>query len=154
MKQEISLFLPITVESWGEEISVSLTVSKGEVSDFALGLVLLQQALIDALSIRSPSGQMNLWLQCSLTSRGVGKACAAVGVIDEAKVEVNFNTLAMEFVLTALLKYYRDAMAEVDHIDVEVQPADPGKRPFDLAIRFRDSVPPVSLAEAMRRLED
>jgi hypothetical protein len=59
---------------------------------------------------------------------------------------------SLDYVHRFFLKYYRDGIADVDHIDVEATDADTGKSGEYIKFRVPDWKQPVSPKEAERRL--
>jgi hypothetical protein len=70
---------------------------------------------------------------------------------DLNRVAMTRNNL--EYVQHFFLKYYRDGVAEVDHLDLQAIDAETGDKEVYVTFRAPESKPPVTPEEARRRLE-
>ena len=80
-----------------------------------------------------------------------------------AKASITFQTQCSDVRLTGnnvdylcqfFLKYYRDGVAEVDHVDLEASNAETGDQEVYVTFQVSESKLPLSPEEAKRRLED
>lgn len=60
----------------------------------------------------------------------------------------------LDYVHQFFLKYYRDGVAEVDHLDLEAVDAETGHEEIYITFQVSESRPPLSPEEAKKRLED
>jgi hypothetical protein len=59
----------------------------------------------------------------------------------------------LEYIQAFFLKYYRDEVAEVDHVDLEAIDVATGKQGEYVTFRVPDSKPPLSAQEVKERLQ-
>lgn len=146
-----SIRLPIEIDLVrhpGQTVLV-LTFRREAIRDWCLGLCLLNEGLIETLTLAEERG----------------RAAVKIRVLDKPKVHgrtnANFRSdisqlevprTSLEYIQAFFLKYYRDEVAEVDHVDLEAIDADTGKQDEYVTFRVPDFRPPVSAQEAEKRL--
>ena len=109
-------------------------------------LLLLSERLIEGLTIRREGSKHRVRIRRSDT-----KGCA-VASWREDSLEIGLSDREIGSWLSFFLKYYRDGMAEVDHIDIEASSAREGIPPIDIVLKVAHAQPPLSAEEARRRL--
>jgi hypothetical protein len=130
--------------------SVLILSFRGEaLRDWCLGLCLLKERLIDSLTVTEDGGGRAVKLQVLANPKIPGRISASFGS-DRSQLEI--PTTSLEYIQAFFLRYYRDEMADVDHIDMEAIDAATGKQDEYVIFRVPDSKPAVSPAEAGRRL--
>ena len=146
-----NLRLPIDIElrrHAGQSVLV-LSFRREALRDWCLGLCLLKEGLIETLTVAEERGG----------------AAVKIRVLDKPKVpgraNVNFRSdmsqlevprTSLEYIQAFFLRYYRDEVSEVDHVDLEAIDSDTGKRDEYITFCVPDSRPPVSAKEAEERL--
>ncbi len=70
------------------------------------------------------------------------------------KYEIRLTQNGLQYIISFLLKYYRDSYAPVDHTHLSISNKSPLGRSGDLTIIAEDSAKPMSGEEAKRILED
>jgi hypothetical protein len=147
-----NLRLPIDIElrrHAGQGVLV-LSFRREALRDWCLGLCLLKEGLIDTLTVAEEHGS----------------AAVKIRVLDDPKVHgrtnANFRSdigqlevprTSLEYLQAFFLKYYRDEVAEVDHVDLEAIDVNTGKQGEYVIFRVPDSKPPVSVSEAKKRFQ-
>ena len=133
--------LSLAVESLTVERQALLRfhVTKGILADWSISLQLLQDGLVDAVLFRRIDSSEKIEL-CIATENQ--------SHVNEYKdrVVVSLTKSDLDYIRSFFLRYYRDGVAEVDHLDI--QNSDGGYTTFCA----EQSVPPVSAGEAKRRL--
>ena len=109
-----------------------------------IGLCLLKEHLISSLDIVHTNGDDLLRVQRSTSSTSIE--------IRQAKIDLAVSSVEIDLWLHFTLRTVRDGVAEVDHIDLEVDEAGQTGRRVDLIIAYPSSASPVSSTEARRRL--
>lgn len=117
---------------------VQIAVPPVSIRDWCLSLQLLQENLVEAIIFRVDKPQQRVEVTV-----GVATRC---DIGQDGTVYIILNTRNLDFVRHFYLRYYRDGVAEVDHIDIET---DEG---VYITFKVEESLPPVSLDEAKRRL--
>lgn len=142
------LDLPISVTDYGDQKAVSIDIGRNSISEWCLALCLLERNLVRLLTVTSRSELFKLTIlkksQLPNSVRGRVK-----WQLNEAEVQVSQTELEMW--LDFFLKYYRDGIADVDHIDVDIPVQEDAKGLF-ITFSVTDFMPPVSSEEARRRL--
>jgi hypothetical protein len=106
---------------------------------------LLSEELVEELILRPVSGSWILSLRESSAPRDIHlRKC------DDNAIIVSLGRIALEVCLVYFLKYYRDGLADVDHLDFEAT-WDTGDA-CDFSLKVALHKPPVSAEEARKRL--
>jgi hypothetical protein len=128
------------------EIALEVSFAPGAMRDWSLGLVLLKEQLVDALLVTESPGRSSLELCRSGQTRDRAKA-----VFAGSATRLALSNTELDHLVHFFLKYFRDGIAEVDHVDVQ---AVSGEADQECYITFivPESAPPVSSAEARKRL--
>ena len=67
--------------------------------------------------------------------------------------DVFLSRTGLDYWATFFLKYYRDGVGEVNHLDVEAYPRNPNMaRGLGIVLQIANALPPISGEEARRRL--
>jgi hypothetical protein len=109
------------------------------------GLCLLKEQLVERVIFRAEQGSWVVRL-----GRADGAREVLFSKYAPRRLEIQLGETELERWLVFFLKYFRDGVAEVDHLDVEGTLAS-GQR-FDLVLKVACAAPPVSADEARRRL--
>lgn len=111
----------------------------------ALGLMLLQEALIDQLIVRPYAGRWVLRLRAS--GHALDSRLSRYG---ERRIELALSQTELANWLGFFLIYHRDGQAPVDHLDLETHWENGAA--CDFMLEVGKSAPPISSEEARRRL--
>jgi hypothetical protein len=130
---------------FGQRESV-VEIMQERVGLWALETSLLLQGLADSLTVRSPGG--GTLLLSLLPDKSVKRSI--VSSIGTNKMRFELARTQTEYLQTALLRAYRDGMADVDHIHIEGECTGTA---YNLTFFFGASRPPMSAEEATRRLQ-
>lgn len=110
------------------------------VSDETRSLVLLELSLLSF-------GLSDVWIIEGTSRIALSATSAPSGTQNGSSWEVGLTHTSLEALLAYLLKWARDGLAEVDHIDVEIRGT-----PLTLTIRGGPYRPPLSEAAAVEAL--
>jgi len=138
----------LTVDDQAQEISISINLDAVPIWRWCLELCLLRDNLAEALTISSKSAGVQVTVSTGLEAFARGRALVTWQE-DEAFIQITDTEL--EYWLAWSLKYYRDGIANVNHIDVEIASRD-SKKGITLTLRVDNAQPSVSAEEARRRL--
>lgn len=130
-----------------ETIKVALAGVAAE--RFALGLCLLKERLADTLVIVDRGGQRRLRLAWDVRLMPNERARISR---ERQLVEVQISTTELERLVVFFLKFARDGVAEVDHVDVEDQAKRSANFGSMVVLKVDRAKPPMSRDEAVRRL--
>jgi len=127
------------------DVSLRVSFDADAINDWTLGLVLLKERLVDVLGVSENAGQNTLEL-----SRGDARARARA-VLAEPSSRLAVSDAELEHLAHFFLKYVRDGFGEVDHVDIQVTEGKSDRESY-VTFTVSESAPPVSSAEARRRL--
>lgn len=131
---------------------VRIEISTSQVLDWCLNLVLLQKALVDSVSIVSTESDEQTRIRLRVDPK---LSPSQRGRINwqgrDADLSIAKNEL--DLWIHFYLKYYRDGIADVDHIDVEI-PADRKHQQVGLFLTLTvpHARPPLSETDLRRQL--
>lgn|SRR5574341_94789 len=131
-----------TLPDWD---SLVIEFSDESISDLCAGLFLLKEGLITSLSVSEKSGNGKLNIR-TLTDNDQSQVTWEANT---AQIKLNENDF--EYCSHFFLKYYRDGIAEVDHIDIEYAGDDSGAALGYIVMKVSRYHPPGS-AEELRQL--
>jgi hypothetical protein len=114
MKKTIRLCIGIDDKGLSGHWAVNVRISEESLPDWTLGLTLLKENLVQSVVFVTSDGSKKLEIT---QSASIGHAVAREknGVIT---VELSVNQV--EYIQAFFLKYFRDGVAEVDHLDLDV----------------------------------
>jgi hypothetical protein len=136
-------FLSLPGESLVGAGEVVIELKQGVIGSFALELALLLSGLVQSLRIQPSKGPQ---LLVTLTDgERVSKANMTPEPPDTVRLKIGRNQAA--YLQAALLRAYRDQMAEVDHVHIEGQC---NGTPFDLTVMFEFARVPMTPEEAQK----
>jgi len=149
MNQETRLSVDLQIVHHPGQSVLRLQFRREALRDWCLGLCLLKEGLIDAFTITEQAAK-------------AAKVKFIVGAKPGARSRATLKVEASEVMLTRngldylyqfFLKYYRDGVAEVDHLDLEAVDAETGDKEIYITFQASESRPPMTPEEARRRLE-
>jgi hypothetical protein len=149
MNTHLHLAVDIELQRRNEQAVLLISFHREALQDWCLGLCLLHTGLIGTLVITGRRRNMMMKLHFGTNAKGDRVARATLRP-DASEVELTHNGL--DYLQQFFLKYYRDGVAEVDHLDLEAIDAVTGKKNIYVTFRVPNSTPPVSPEEAARRL--
>ncbi len=146
-----SLRLSVDIEFSNDPMQpvLKVLVKREAVRDFSLGLCLLQEALVDVLIVADVNSKKSLKLR--LKMRNEDDQRSQMTVLQETAT-VDLPATALKYLLYFVLRYYRDGVAEVDHVDLETVGLDTRQVSGYMVVKVDDFAAAVSPEEAARRL--
>lgn len=129
-------------ESW----AIELPIASSEVPILICEITLLLFGRAAQLSLLFP-----LQKKVLLT---VSAGSSTVDGTDVQPISLNLSRIHLEFVLGYLCTWYRDGVAEVNHIDVELKGSEGAGSDCTLVVKADQSQPPLSGEEAERILRE
>ena len=132
--------------------TLSLTFRPEDIPDWCLSLCLLEKGLIDSLIVVDNDGANGVFqLRVTLSPKLIGR-----GYVEWLVEGAHLLTdgVQLEVLLHFFLRYYRDGVADVSQIDVEIEPQSSNNGiGLYLALKVPASRPPMSEKE-LRHLLD
>lgn len=148
MNKQLRLPVDIDLVRHPGQIVLRLVFHREGLCDWCLGVSLLKEGLIETLTL---SGQLTKEAKVQFLMES--KVGGTVGVSfkpDVIRVAMTNNSL--DYVQRFFLKYYRDGVAEVDHLDLQAIDAETGNKEIYVTFRVPDARAPVTPQEAKKRL--
>jgi hypothetical protein len=149
MNKSLRLPVDIQVRSYPGQSVLNLSFRREALRDWCLGLCLLKEGLIDSLTVAEERGEDTVEIRVLAKPKIPGRANAS---LRSNRAQLEIPRTSLEYLQTFFLRYYRDEIADSDHIDLEAIDIDSGKQDEYITFRVPDSKPPASPAEAERRL--
>ena len=145
------LALPIKVETvhYPGQTVLSIVVAREALKDWCLGLCLLSEGLIETLLIAGNHGQNQKELRVNRLPQDF------VGVRTRVTSGAWYLEIAdtnLEYLQHFFLKYYRDGVAEVDHLDLEATTGE--DEAIYVTFKVLETRPPLTPEEAEKWLAD
>lgn len=150
MKKHLRLQITKKKVEYGGERVLRILFAHEALRDWCLGLCLLKARLIRLLLISDEHGKKQLEIQVLDTAD-----IAARTLVDfETEVtQLSISPSQLDYVSSFFLKYYRDGVAEVDHIDLDAVATDGGSNGVGITLIVPDFAPPLSAEEAERKVQ-
>jgi hypothetical protein len=149
MNKVLHIPIEIKLNRYPTQLGLNVFVHEEALQELCLALCLLVEGLIDLLVVG------DLHREKILKLRLMGE------LEDNPKARVSFNTdtslveltpTGLKYMQHFFLKYYRDGVAEVDHIDIEAIGTSSENTDVYLTMRVGSSRPSVTPDEAKQRL--
>lgn len=141
MKKFLKLDLSVDSSLIDGQPILNVSVPPGSVRDWLICLHLLQDNLIEACVFSNDSAASKLEIRLAASSNWkVGS--------QSGHFVASLAPSALDYLRSFFARYYRDGVAEVDHIDVETDEPKMGY----ITLSVHEHLPPVSGDEVRRRL--
>ena len=133
----------------GEEDIVIVDLSSRPISEWCMELILLGHDLTDSISISDVKYSIDIYINNAQSSN-----CRSMLLSRDVNyLSLGITRRELRFWTNRFLKYYRDGIADVDHIDVDVEGnASIDQKGLCLVFKGMRCVEPVSAEEAAIRL--
>jgi hypothetical protein len=152
MNKHIQIPVEIEVVKRLDHVVLLFLFHRDAVHDWVLSLSLLKEGLIDVLVVTEDRRRRSAKIRLQDCQKKVGERVLISLKADKIQIELTRNSL--DFMQHFFLKYYRDGIAEVEHLDLQAIDADTGNRELYFTLKVPDFAPPVSPEEAERLLRD
>jgi hypothetical protein len=149
MKKHLTLPISIEVIRHSSQVVVRVVVDPNALRDWCLSLCLLKEGLTEGLLISEARGKQKLEIETTGTPVDRLRAKLMLAA-DRTQLRVSHHDLG--YLLHFFLKYYRDGIGEVDHLDLQAVSGEEGDMDCYATFIILTSRPPVSAEEAKRRL--
>ncbi len=145
MNRILKAKLSVTVKVIDGLQIVEIDLRQVEVADWTLNLCLLSRGLVESLTFVT---NKQLRIEKDEKIKAVARAIVTIG---SDQIRLVANPVELGYWESFFLKYYRDSMAPVDHIDVEALAGPDLKDQVDVIFKVGNARPPLS-AEEVRKL--
>lgn len=150
MRRALTFALNLQPSPEGQDI-LGIDVGSGVLVDFCVELCLLEKALVDSIQIVDKKGRLNLGIYIDKDLPIESRAKVISRSTNAIKLAV--TQTEVEFWVELFLKYYRDGMSDVDHVDVDIGGGEAGEDvKLFLVLKNLKAAGAVSAEEAARRL--
>lgn len=147
MKRHLSWRQAIETKQYNrDEWSIHLSVDSGDVSILCCELSLLLFEKAKSLSLTTESGQKVVLRVATEHSRVVAP--------NARSFSIELNPQDLENTVSYLLSWYRDGIAEVSHIDIDLAAESDWGANCTVVVQADQSKPPLSQEETTRLLRD
>ena len=150
MKKYISCDFHVSSESLDNIHWVTINLDSDAIIQFCLGLSLLKEQLITQLTMATYNNTFRLQLEGAQYVSSVQRA--QIKKHEKNVIGLVLSIDELEFWQHFLLKYFRDGLSDVDHIDLEIDEATDSWSGLYVTLKVDKAVPSVSEEEARRRL--
>lgn len=148
MRKYLRLALHLKLVHYAGQLVLEIRFETEAIRDWCLALSLLKERLVTALLINEEVGRGKLEIEVASQKKAPSRTQAS---FDPEKIHINITENDLDYVLHFFLKHYRDGIAEVDHIDLEVlSPTESAEA--SICFKAPHAAPPLSAEEAKRRL--
>jgi hypothetical protein len=147
MDRVLKMPVGLAVKRVSYQLGVIIDLTNTPIPEWCLNLCLLEQELVDTLVFVIGKKTLKIEVDNIEDSRRANVFFAP------NQVHVKVDPAELEGWLDFFLKYYRDGVAQVDHIDVEALAI--SEKPEDIYITFivKDALPAISAEEARKILD-
>jgi len=150
MNQNSRLPIDIAIVRHPGQKVLRLRFHRDALRDWCLGLCLLKEGLVEAFTVIE-QGASGTKVKFLVEQRFSSKPRITFQA-QSSEVRLTGNNL--DYLRQFFLRYYRDGVAEVDHLDLEASDAETGDDEVYVTFEVSESRPPLSPEEAKRRLGD
>jgi hypothetical protein len=145
MIKQLTLSIAIELIEYPGQVAASIAVRPAAVKDLTLGLCLLRETLIERLLIVSEATDIRLDLSAALSPQ---EALGARLEQRKGTMRIQMNSRNLEYLQHFFLRYCRDGLAEVDHVDLEAISGQGSGANAYITFKVFDSRPSLSPKEA------
>lgn len=148
MKKLLKIPLRLKLVQHSGQTVLNIEFETAAVADWCLGLCLLKEKLIAVLLVYEETGRGKLQIQLADQTKHRTKTQAN---FESEAVRVTMTPDDLDYLLHFFLKCFRDGVAEVDHLDLDVQ-SQTNNEDSTITFKVPESVQPLSAEEAKKRL--
>jgi hypothetical protein len=141
MKKFVKIELRADSSLVDDQSILNISVPPGSLKDWLLGLLLVQDKLVEACVFGDDTARSKLEVQ-------LGASCEWRVGSQSGHFMMSLTESALGYLIGFFARYYRDGIAEVDHIDIESTEPKFGY----ITVRANEYSRPVASEEVKRRL--
>ncbi len=149
MKQRFAAVIEMSSVGKQNEYIVKLRIPTGSQAGFTLALVMLRYMVVEAIVIHDPDNAHSQLVEIRYDSRH--QVSTPTFAFDNRLV-LNLTDRDIDYWLIFFLRYCRDGIAEVDHLDVELDSESGDDTRLSIIVAVENSQPSVPGDEARRLL--
>lgn len=147
MKKFTRLPILIEVKEYTTQKVLKIDFGTHSITDWCLSLCLLKENLIESLVISNDTFRLEL-----LKDNRIPESERAQMEWNSEPKKLRLTQTELDYWIAFFLQYYRDGVAAVDHLDVEISPAHPREKEIGITIKVANVSPPLSEKEIRQRL--
>lgn len=148
MKKHLTIPVDFALREYVGQSVFQIRLQRKALSDWCLGLCLLKSGLVEALAVTEELGSHTIEVQVLGMPDRAAKALAD---FTPATPQIKLPPIQLDYILSFFLKYFRDGVAQVDHIDVEAIATGTKSQDAYITVTVPDFAPPLSQDELSRR---
>jgi hypothetical protein len=149
LKKNLTLAIVFELREYPGQAVFYIRLTNEAMLDWCLGLCLLQTRLVDTLLVKERGGKRGIEVQVLWTA---DRAARARADFKHEMSRLELTPIQLDSLTSFFLKYYRDGIAAVDHMDLEAIAVGTESEDAYITLVVPDYAPPVSPEEAERRL--
>lgn len=147
MDRVLRMPVGLAVKRVSYQLGVMIDLTNVPIPEWCLNLCLLKEDLVDTLVFLIGKQKLKIEVENIQDSRRANVFLAP------SQVHVKVDPVELEGWVDFFLKYYRDGVAQVDHIDVEALAISEESEDIYITFIVKDAVPPMSAEEARKILD-
>jgi hypothetical protein len=147
MTKLVKLPISIEIKEYTNQKVLKIDFGNQPITDWCLSLCLLKENLIDSIVISNNLFSVEIQKDKQIPAPNR----AQVAWTSDSKM-ISITETELDYWVAFFLKYHRDGIAVVDHIDVEISPAHLGDKETNIMLKVANALPPISAQEARQRL--
>lgn len=148
MKKQLSLALRLKLVQHPGQTVLNIEFETEALAEWCLGLCLLKEGLIPVLLIQERTAKGKLEIQLTGQTKHRARTQAS---FESNTTRVRMTPDDLDYLLHFFLKYFRDGVAEVDHLDLDVA-SQTNNQDATITFKVPESAKSLSAEEAKRRL--
>lgn len=149
MNKCLQLSFDISFAHYSTQDVLRLVVHHDALCSWCVGMSLLRKGLIDSLTVvEQRTSAAKVRFVAELERPGPIRAR-----LSSKSSEVALTKNSLDYMEHFFLTYYRDSIAEVDHIDLEAIDTETGNKAIYITFQVLECRPPISAEEAQKRLD-
>lgn len=148
MKKHLHLPIRLELVRYPTQMALLVTFESEAILEWCLGLCMLKEGVIEALIVSGKRTETKLEIRKAAKNESASISQAS---FESAATILMLPPPNLGYLLHFFLKYCRDGMGEVDHIDLEVD-SKTEKCESTITFNVPKAVPPMSAEECKKRL--
>ena len=149
MKRRFIAVIEMSLDSKENVKYVRLSIPESSQTEFSLILTMLRYEVVEAIVIHNPEDSRSQLVEIQFDSQHVN---ASPTFAFENRLKLTLTERDIDCWLTFFLRYCRDGVAEVDHLDLEAESISDDGTQLSIILAVENSQPSIPGDEARRLL--
>jgi hypothetical protein len=131
------------------EDTVTARISHGVLVECCMSMCMLYFDIVQSVSLADRTSGLEIIISMRSAAR---KSARGTYRRSEKQMYVSVTSVELGYWVSFLLRYYRDGVAEVDHMDVDLLPSNQDEKRSTLIFRFEHAASPLPGDDLRRKL--